>query len=208
MPGPLSALRALLPRRCPGCGQPLAGETGLCPQCQRQLRPTVLSHSILRPEVSPHLICLGEYRGVLRRAIREMKYGGARELAGLFGRALGRGLPPGWQPQAVVPVPLHPRREQARAFNQAEALARALAQEAGLPLAPLLRRLRSTDAQARLHADARAHNLDGAFEGRGPVPARVLLVDDVLTTRATLGACSRALRALGAEQICYAVVAR
>ena len=203
-----AVLRSLLPHPCPGCGRPLSGRAGLCPSCDATLHLTVVAHTVLRPDVTPHLICLGEYRGPLRRAIREMKYGGAREVAEVFGRALGRGVPEGWQIGAVTPVPLHPRREQERTFNQAGAVAHALAEEADLPLRELLTRSRFTSAQAKLHAGARVHNLDGAFEPRAPCSGQVLLVDDVLTTGETLRACTAALRAGGARAVYYAVIAR
>ncbi len=203
-----AVLRSLLPRACPGCGRPLAGHAGLCPHCAQGLHLTVAAHTLLRPDVTPHLICLGEYRGPLRRAIREMKYGGAREVAETFGRALGGGVPPEWRIGAVTPVPLHPRREQERAFNQSLSVARALADEARLPLWELLTRSRYTAAQARLHAGARVHNLEGAFESRSPFSDPVLLVDDVLTTGETLRACTAALRAGGARAVYYAVIAR
>ena len=200
-------LRALLPQPCPGCGASLGASAGLCPSCLNALRPELLSHSPLTRRIEPHLVSLGRYTGPLRRSVRALKYGGSREVAGALGRALAAGVPPFWAPQAVCAVPLHPARQRGRGYNQAELLARALAAELGVPCRPLLRRTRSTRQQARLHAGERRANLAGAFEASGPAPPRVLLIDDVLTTGSTLAECERVLRAAGAGQVFFAVVA-
>lgn len=117
----------------------------------------------------------------------------------------------------VVPVPLHPWRRLVRGFNQAERLARHL----GPPVVHALSRTHWTPAQAGLHADAREHNVHGAFAlarhmTRGGTVAmrrtlsgaRVLLVDDVVTTGGTLSACARVLLEAGALDVRAAAVAR
>jgi ComF family protein len=109
---------------------------------------------------------------------------------------------------AVVPVPLHPRRRRERGFDQAELLARPLAQAVGIPLrSGLLVRTRHTPPQIRRTPHERRENVRGAFALGYPLPvpqARLLLVDDVYTTGATLGECARTLRRGGAGEI-YAV---
>ncbi len=203
----LGWLRALLPQPCPGCGAGLGARAGLCQVCLGALHAEVLSHSPLTRVASPHLVSLGRYAGPLRRAVRALKYGGSREVAGALGARLAAGVPPAWAPQAVCAVPLHAGRERRRGYNQAELLARALAAELKVPCRPLLRRTRATRQQARLHADERRANLEGAFEATGRAPLRVLLVDDVLTTGSTLTECERVLRAAGAERVFFAVAA-
>ena len=117
----------------------------------------------------------------------------------------------------VVPVPLHWRRRLARGFNQAERIARPLAACLGVAYGSALRRRRATRAQARLGRAERLANPAGAFAVRhSPFPgrrlrldgARVLLVDDVATTGATLEAAARALRVAGAESVTAVAVAR
>lgn len=205
----LDLLRRLLPRPCPGCGEQLGRATGLCTRCRAGLRSRTEQHSPLSPTPVPHLVTLGRYQGVLRRAVRALKYGGARDVAGALGSALAAGIPADWQVAAVVPVPLHSSRQRQRGYNQAELLAQAIAAELGVPCLPVLLRTRATAQQAKLHASERGANLAGAFRVRGPLPTgTLLLVDDVLTTGHTLQACRDALSAAGAGDLKYAVVAR
>ncbi len=201
--------RALLPRACPGCGTQLGTQAGLCAACRTTLRATVEHHSPLRPRPEPHLLTLGRYRGVNRRVVRALKFGDARDLAGVLGGALGRGVPREWGVRAVVPVPLHPSRQRERGFNQAELLGRAVARELGVPCVNALNRTRATRQQARRSA-AERDDLRGAFAVRpGVLPAGpLLLLDDVLTTGHTLLACQEALHAAGAGEVYVAVVAR
>lgn len=210
MAGLAEVLRALLPRACPGCGEQLGRETGLCPRCRAALRPHLERYSLLSPHPEPHLVTLGLYRGVPRRAVRALKFGGARDVAGVLGGALASGVPASWGIRAVVPVPLHPRRERERSFNQAALIARSVATALEVPCVPALRRTRATAQQARLHSQERATNLAGAFTADpSRLPAGpVLLLDDVLTTGHTLLACRDALRAVGVSELYFAAVAR
>jgi len=105
-------------------------------------------------------------------------------------------------------VPLSGRRRRRRGFDQAEVLARVLADLLGLPAAAALRRRRDTPAQARLGGARRRAALEGAFRARRRAPPAVLLVDDVLTTGATAAACAEALRDGGAERVVVATAAR
>lgn len=202
-------LRALLPRRCPGCDAQLGREAGLCAGCRAALTPRVEHYSPLSPRPAPHLVTLGRYHGATRRAVRALKFGGARELAGALGEALAAGVPADWQIQAVVPVPLHPRRERERGFNQSALLAGAVAAALGVPAVPALRRIRATRQQARLHAHERAANLAGAFQADARLlpPGPVLLLDDVITTGSTLLACRDALHGAGVTRVYFAALA-
>ncbi|OFW37474.1 MAG: hypothetical protein A3J29_21200 [Acidobacteria bacterium RIFCSPLOWO2_12_FULL_67_14b] len=154
---------------------------------------------------------IGEYEGRLRDIIHALKYEGRRSIAPRLGalmRVAGGDALIG--ADVVVPVPLHPRRERARGFNQAEDLAR----ELGLPVRPLLRRVRHTTSQIELPAGERHRNVRDAFAwSRSPepgarVPAVVVLVDDVSTTGATLDACARVLKAAGVMEVRALTAAR
>ncbi|GGL91091.1 amidophosphoribosyltransferase [Deinococcus aerolatus] len=204
-----SLWRTLLPRACPGCGAQLGTEAGLCRACRAGLTARVESHSPLRPRPEPHLVTLGRYQGVGRRAVRALKFGGARDLAGVLGEALAAGVPPEWGVGAVVPVPLHPSRQRQRGYNQAELLAREVARQLGVPCVDALRRTRATHQQARQQAAGR-HEMAGAFAVRpGRLPSGpLLLLDDVMTSGSTLLACQDALHAAGAAEVYVAVVAR
>ncbi|MEW5935972.1 MAG: ComF family protein, partial [Bacillota bacterium] len=196
--------------RCPGCDGQLGREAGLCGRCRAGLRPRMEMHSPLSSRPQGHLVTLGPYQGVTRRAVRALKFGRARDLAGVLGAALARGIPAGWNVQAVVPVPLHPRRERERGFNQSALLAEVVAVTLGVPCVLALRRTRATAQQARLHATERVTNLAGAFQAdprllpSGPV----LLLDDVMTTGSTLLACRDALHGAGVTRVYFAVLAR
>lgn len=206
---PADLITALLdlcfPDRCAACGR-LGGL--LCAACVRSLRP-------YPPETpTPGLDAVSVawlYEGAVRRAVHTLKYRrkqrAASGLAGALVAALG-GAPPG---EALVPVPLHADRLAERGFNQSEALARALGRAWGLPVrAEGLARRRDTGHQADLTRRERLTNVQGAFvwQGAAPPPARVLLVDDVLTTGATLAACADALRAAGAREVRAVALAR
>ena len=118
-----------------------------------------------------------------------------------------RGPPPA--DAAVVAVPLSASRLRERGFDQARVLATALASGLALPLLPALTRVRATEAQSRLDQAARRRNLSEAFRVRGPAPPRqVVLVDDVITTGATVDAAARALQAAGARRVLVVAVAR
>jgi ComF family protein len=161
----------------------------------------------------------------MRAAIHAMKYGRRPAVARPLGRLLAEaGGPlvtatardvagaPGDVIDAIVPVPLHPARVTERGFNQAELLAVPCATLWGVPLGTrALVRVRPTRPQTELDAAARRANVAGAFEVTRPEDVtgrRLLLVDDVLTTGATVGAAARALKAAGAETVGVLVLAR
>ncbi len=114
-------------------------------------------------------------------------------------------------PDALVPVPLHPRRERERTFNQAAVLARLLARRVGVPVRRVLRRVRYTETQTALARAERLENLHGAFVAVRPRAisgAHLLLIDDVFTTGATVDECARVLRRAGAASVRVLTVTR
>jgi ComF family protein len=203
-----TVLNALLPRRCPGCQSQLGAARGLCRVCQSTLKPQLQSHSPLCATVTPHLVVLGPYQGVLGRSVKALKYGHSRELAQVLGMQLARGVPASWGVQAVTAVPLHPARMRERGFNQAELLGRQVAAELALPYLHALSRSRATGNQAKRHANERLNALDGAFTASAGLPDTLLLIDDVMTTGSTLLSCASALREAGIGQVFFAAVAR
>jgi ComF family protein len=154
------------------------------------------------------------YEGGVRGMIQRFKYGRdialARPLGTLLARALKDPRIAGRTFDGVVPVPLHPKRERERGFNQADLLARLLARSTGVPTRDLLKRTRPTLQQAGFDRPHRMENLRGAFVLRHPMPpdSTLLLVDDVSTTGATLNACAAVLKEAGAAEIAAVVVAR
>lgn len=187
-----------LPPGCPRCGEP-GSTAGPCPGC------------VVRPPPFELVVAPFRYAHPVDHMVRSLKF--EQDLA--FGRVLGelvaraRRTRPGPLPTLVVPVPLHRSRFVERGFNQAEAVARPAAARLGLRIAPrLLERRRATQAQSGLPAAQRAGNLHEAFRTRGPCPAHVALVDDVLTTGSTARAAARALRMAGATRVEVWVAAR
>lgn len=150
------------------------------------------------------------YRGVVADAVVAAKVHGAHAAWGALGRhvaaALGTGAP---DVHAVTWVPTEPRRRRDRGFDHAERLARPVAARLGLPLVPLLRAARGMPDQGARPMGERHQLPGGSFTPRRPIPgARLLLVDDVLTTGATAAAAAGALRTAGSVAVHLAVLAR
>jgi len=222
----LRALHALLPPRCLLCAAPGDAGLDLCGACRSALPwnrtacarcglPLTLAapacgHCLRAPPPFAATVAPWVYAFPLDRLLPRLKFHGdlaaGALVATLWAEAL-RSAPP---PQALVPVPLHRDRLRERGYDQALELARPLARGLGVPLrADALRRTRATSAQSALAAGARRRNVRGAFAvGGRALPAHVALVDDVMTTGATLGECARVLRAAGVARVDVWVVAR
>jgi ComF family protein len=183
---------------CPRCALPLAAPAPACAHCLRRAPPQAATFAALR------------YEGAARHLLPRYKFGAdlaiGRVLADLLLAVVAEAARPG----LVVPVPLHPARLRERGFDQAWELARAVAGRLDVPArADVLRRARATAAQTGLGAVARRRNLRDAFVVAGDVAGRHLaLVDDVMTTGATVEAAARALRRAGASRVDVWVVAR
>ncbi|HXE75246.1 MAG TPA: ComF family protein [Candidatus Xenobia bacterium] len=155
----------------------------------------------------------GTYDAELRQLIVLLKYNRLRPLAKLLGgwlAAVVQQNPDLAEVDALVPVPLYPKRQRARGYNQAELLARELAKWTRLPVEPgALQRIKDTPSQTGLTPAQRVENVRGAFAARSKLDLRrILLLDDVCTTGATLNACARVLKHAGAEEVKAVTVAR
>jgi ComF family protein len=152
------------------------------------------------------------YEGPARELVRALKFRTALGVAPPMAAAIVAGAPEGLLAagSALVPVPLHPRRERRRGFNQAEALAEAVARRAGLPVARVLRRGGGSGSQVGRGRGDRARALQGSVAALQGVraPPRALLVDDVITTGATLAECAAALLAAGCGEVIGVAYAR
>lgn len=197
-----------LPARPPGHGRASPGATTGCPTAGADCCPDCRARP--PPLDAVHAACL--YAFPVDRLLPRFKF--HHDLAA--GRALSEELlaMAYWlpRPEALVPLPLHASRLRTRGYDQALELARPVARALDLPLrADLLRRLRATAAQSTLDAAQRRRNLRGAFAVPArprALPAHVVLVDDVMTTGATLHAAARALRAAGVARVDAWVCAR
>lgn len=202
-----SLLDLLFPEACAACGR---YGVLLCRACRRGVQAYPAGDRIPEALDGAAVACI--YDATLQAAVHAFKYHKRRRLAGPLGDMLAEHLRAHPLPADVlIPVPLHAERLAERGFNQAEDLARRLAHHCKLPvLSKDLARRRDTGHQARLGRRARQENMSEAFVwlGKRPPPARILLIDDVLTTGATLAACAMALRAAGAREVRAAAVAR
>jgi ComF family protein len=211
---------------CPECAKRLAPRlAGYCTGCGALAevadQPAALCSSCrIEPRPWDALGFYGEYAGALRDAVLLLKFGGrlaglelVRELA-WRAYVLHRERMDGFTPEGpdlVAAVPMHWRRLLTRGYNQSVELARGVAKPLGVPLdVRALRKVRHTETQSRLGARERKANLTGAFaaEALRVVGKNVLVVDDVMTTGATLEAASRALRLAGARRVEVLVLAR
>jgi ComF family protein len=232
-----SGLFALVfPDTCRICDSPLS-EVSRVPVCRRCLsEPEPLSAEYLcinchAPFVTPHPLdaegrcglcrrgltgfdsayAFGIYDGTLRRLIQLFKYGNVPTLAGPLSLLLSLAAPRERAFDAIVPMPMHWRRRWQRGFNQSELLARGLGRRMNLPVESLVRRRKSTPPQAGLTGAQRRTNVSGAFAVRRAEAVggkRILLIDDVLTTGATAGACASVLKRAGAAHVAVLTVAR
>ena len=199
-------LATLFPDRCGGCSG--LGDL-LCQSCRAALTPYPRDPERLPASLDGVRVAF-VFAGPLREAVHQFKYRRVQRLAQPLGRLMAAHLAA--RPlaiDAVLPVPLHHGRLAERGFNQAEALAMEVARAIDRPLVRGLERMRVTEQQAHLDARQRADNVRGAFRWAAATPPRrLLIVDDVLTTGATIGACADALREAGAEAVYGLALAR
>jgi ComF family protein len=206
---------ALLPQRCPGCGEPASAARLLCDACAARvprLRAALCARCLVEGRepsgcarhraFSVFTPWLFEDRAAA--VVHALKYQDRPGLAASLGGDMAAALPGAWRrPDLVLEVPLHAARLRERGYNQSSALADALAEALGAPrLEGALTRVRATEPQARLGPARRRANLAGAFAIERPARLRgrrVLLVDDVITTGATLDAALTALHDAGAK---------
>jgi ComF family protein len=196
-----AALDLLFPPLCQVCG---AYGAAFCPRCQAQALAAAPPPGL---DGLDGCEAVGIHEGPLREAVLRLKFGGRLSLVEPLGLLMAehvRPRLPEWSPAALVPVPVHWRRRVARGFNQSDLLAAAVGRALGLPvLSRALVRTGHRHPQVGLAAAERRDNLRGAFRVAQPVPpgSRLLLVDDVRTTGATLLECAATLRAAGAGAV-------
>ena len=189
---------------CASCGTPFVesyplDQQGVCQPCRENAVHFDAAYSF------------GSYDHPLQDLIHLFKYAKIESLAEPLGRLLLRALPRGVEFDMVLAMPMHWRKRWDRGFNQAELLAAPVARKLGLKVSGSLRRTRHTQAQAGLSEAERKTNLKGAFAVRNPAQIaqkRILLVDDVFTTGATLRAATEALKSAGAAHVSVLTLAR
>ena len=207
-------LNLVYPPKCPFCGRLLEnGEDGLCAQCQETLPWTEPGNG---KDVEFCDACLSPlwYRDGVREGVRRYKFSGGSAHASLFGKLMAQCLSDRQERPAelIVWVPLHRKHWKNRGFDQSELLARRVGELTGLPVVPGLQKVRNTETQSLLQDDAaRRANVAGAYvllPGLDAAGKRVVLVDDIVTSGATMSECAALLRQAGAEEITALTLAR
>ncbi len=194
----LEELVALVaPPACAVCGRGCELRRRICERCEGQLRRLPCARSAV-PGLD-EVWSAAPYEGAARRLIGALKFGARLRLAEEAASLILARVPGGMLAGAVVPVPAAPLRRRQRGFDSAEAIATALARRAGLPLSPCLGRTQGRRQVGRRRRERLAD--PPRIRVVAPAPRRALLVDDVTTTGATLGACAEALRAAGAARV-------
>ena len=201
---------------CEECAEKLRAlsmmETGVCPRCGQELKPgSGCLNCADWPDdgVLKARYCYG-YAEPVDRAVRKMKYAGVYRMADWMGEEIAALVERGdfGSVDLLVPVPMHPARLRDRGRNHALCIAQALSRETGVPVWTGLVRTRNTRQQARLSGQVRKAAVSGAFsvreDSRTISGKRLLLIDDVITTGATVNSCARELYANGAQSVCAA----
>jgi ComF family protein len=223
LPLVLPLLDFLYPALCLSCGCRLAAdESLLCSPCARAAPPlTGDDPSLLRAREYHRrewgiddVAALWQFEGPVRDLVHVMKYGGLWSVAEEAGVWLGRHMEheaERWLPDVIVPVPLHPARLRERGYNQSARVAQGIARVLGVPVCvDAAARTRNTATQTALDRERRRDNVTGAFRVDRPGAVRsanVLIVDDVVTSGATVGAVAEAFRRAGARGCAAACLA-
>ncbi len=175
---------------CERCGAPAAFEVYGCNECRDRDFGFDGARAPLR------------YAGTGQELVHALKYGGyLRVVEKVMAPLMAGSLDGAERFDGVVPVPLHRSRLARRGFNQAELMARSVAKKINAPILDKIKVVRRTRDQVELSAGERRANVAGAYASRGPVAGRILLVDDVFTTGATLSECAGVLRKAGAGEV-------
>jgi ComF family protein len=195
----------LAPPLCWSCGAPAPARRALCGSCRRGLvflpREPVLVFGV-------RVWAPVAYEGPARDLVRALKFRGALSLAREMAALVVASAPDDLLRGELVPVPLHPLRQRRRGFNQAAVLAEAISRTTGLATSDCLRRRGPGPPQVGRGRGARLSGPAGSIEARARVPPTALLVDDVVTTGATIAACATALQRAGGEELAAIAFAR
>ena len=222
--------KLLWPEICPFCGKVYG--TGICPACESKLNELLVKQPwcmkcgipIRRMEQEYCHDCKNKelhfdvgralwlHKPPVSHSIYQFKYHNQREFGKYYVRELLKQFESTirkWNPDLIIPVPIHKRRRRKRGYNQAEILAREIARLTNIPTdSKILKRIRYTNPQKKLDDKLRKRNIQNAFQVRGDIShvRRVLLIDDIYTTGNTLNECAKKLKEAGVENVYFLTV--
>ena len=210
----------LYPETCPGCGQVfVAGENTLCFACEMNL-PVFKNEQVVenilggRIPLQKAAIFLKFYAGgITQRLLHEVKYRNNRNMGNHLGRLFMKsynGKSEFHFIDLIIPVPLHEEKQKSRGYNQSELIANGISAEINRPVAThIIQRVKESSTQTRKSREERWLNVDGIFasDGESLQGKNILLVDDVITTGATMEACAQSALDKGAGSVSFAVLA-
>lgn len=194
----------LFPPRCLLCGCRLPAGESLCRDCAPKVpqKPWERRYGLEGRGDSGLLILSPlSYQGGCRKAVHRLKFRGKKALAKPFGRLMAQAAGGAGPFDVLTWVPMTERKRRERGYNQSRLLAQAVAAELGLPCEPLLEKVRETGVQHQLSRGERLENVKNAYRAQGAAGRSVLLVDDIVTTGATLAECAKALYRDGARRV-------
>lgn len=213
------------PRLCEGCNKPLLAEEDiLCLNCNVYNIPRTAYHHIADNETAMRFagrvpvqkatsFAYFTSEGLLQHLLYKLKYDGREDVGIYLGKQLGYDLQQiNWADgmDGIIPVPLHPEKEALRGYNQSQRIAEGMGAVLNLPvLTGILIRTRNTETQTQMNREERIENMQNAFSVNGPeklAGRHILLIDDVLTTGATLEACALALMQVQGVKLSLATI--
>lgn len=199
-------LSLVFPAHCVLCGKLTEGGRRLCPECSRNPAPESVYRKLGNRYESHSLLCVAacSYAGEAKQLVLGLKFGGKKKNARILADKLLLALPKEWQYADVICwVPVSPQRKKERGYDQSELIARRIGRKTGCPCRPLLRKVRENRVQHELSAEERWVNVLGVYQAdqKKIRDKRVLLIDDIVTTGATMLECAETLLRAGAEKV-------
>lgn len=207
-------LSLIFPEYCAECERLLTTRESICFLCLSELEPT---DYLLRPDRNPLMLrfldapvtnCVSCFyydpKGFLQTAVQTMKYRDRPQIGLALGEFFGARLAKTnfLESAVLVPVPMHKKKQRKRGYNQAEWIARGISKTTNAPLRPdLLQKVKDTVSQTRLTREQRMKNVSNVFIAGPNPPAKIALVDDVITTGSTIASAARVLHEAGAEEV-------
>lgn len=211
----LFGLDLLFPPRCMFCGEIIAPGTKICQECAKSIVPSGTVHCIQIPVKKKEISCafLYSYEGRVRDSIIQYKFHGQKQYAGFYAQELAKqvnNIFPETEFDFITSVPLSDERKKERGYNQSELIAKPIAEALHLPYLVCLQKIKANGVQHLMNREQRANNVRGAYSlsGESVKEKKILLIDDIVTTGATLAECASVLFEGGAGDVSCAAIAR